>query len=83
MATNFFGMVRMVRACVPVMKGECRRVVNVGSIGGRIGLPYQARLHRTRRIMMYLLKEVCVLPSRVCGQCVCVCVCACVCAVCV
>lgn len=43
MATNFFGMVRMVRACVPRMTGECRRVVNVGSIGGRIGLPYQAR----------------------------------------
>ena len=52
MATNFFGMVRMVRACVPRMTGECRRVVNVGSIGGRIGLPYQSMYSASKAAAM-------------------------------
>mmetsp|Transcript_13147 Transcript_13147/g.31879 ORF Transcript_13147/g.31879 Transcript_13147/m.31879 type:complete len:360 (-) Transcript_13147:392-1471(-) len=52
MATNFFGMVRMVRACVPCMTGECRRIINIGSIGGRIGLPYQSMYSASKAAVM-------------------------------
>jgi len=54
MSTNFFGAVRMVRRATRVMKRAKNvsrdrranapkgRIINVGSIGGRIGLPYQS-----------------------------------------
>ena len=52
MATNFFGAVRMVRACVPLMTGEMRRVINIGSVGGRIGLPYQSMYSASKAAVM-------------------------------
>lgn len=41
--TNFWGTVRVVREVLPVMRGQGRgRVVLVGSLGGLVGLPFQA-----------------------------------------
>jgi NAD(P)-dependent dehydrogenase (short-subunit alcohol dehydrogenase family) len=43
METNFMGVWRVCRAVLPAMRAAGRgHVVNVGSIGGRVGLPYQA-----------------------------------------
>lgn len=39
--TNFFGAVRVLRAVVPVMRGQgAGKIIVIGSIGGLIGLPY-------------------------------------------
>ena len=41
--TNFWGVVRVVQAALPVMRRQgSGRIVLVGSIGGVIGLPFQA-----------------------------------------
>lgn len=41
--TNFLGVWRVCRAVLPAMRAAGRgHIVNVGSIGGRVGLPYQA-----------------------------------------
>ena len=52
MATNFHGVVRMVRHCVPAMVGTVRRVVTIGSIGGRIGLPYNSMYSASKAATM-------------------------------
>ena len=40
--TNFFGVHRMVREVVPIMiKQNKGKIINVGSFGGRLGLPFQ------------------------------------------
>jgi NAD(P)-dependent dehydrogenase (short-subunit alcohol dehydrogenase family) len=52
MGTNFFGVVRMVRHCVPAMTGTCKRIVTVGSIGGRIGLPYNSMYSASKSATM-------------------------------
>jgi NAD(P)-dependent dehydrogenase (short-subunit alcohol dehydrogenase family) len=39
---NFFGVLRVCRAALPVMRQQGRGyIVNIGSIGGLIGIPYQ------------------------------------------
>jgi NAD(P)-dependent dehydrogenase (short-subunit alcohol dehydrogenase family) len=40
--TNFFGVARVVVAALPALRARSGRVVVLGSIGGVIGLPYQA-----------------------------------------
>lgn len=43
MEVNFFGVLRVCRAALPVMRSQGDGyIVNVGSIGGLIALPYQA-----------------------------------------
>lgn len=43
METNFMGVWRVCRAVLPAMRAAGRgHIVNVGSIGGRVGLPFQA-----------------------------------------
>ena len=40
---NFFGVVRVCRAVLPIMRRQQGgHIVNIGSIGGLIGIPYQA-----------------------------------------
>ncbi|MEA3239233.1 MAG: SDR family oxidoreductase [Candidatus Bipolaricaulota bacterium] len=47
--TNFFGMLRVCRRALPVMrKVRHGTIVNVSSLGGRIGLPYQGLYSATK-----------------------------------
>ena len=40
--TNFFGAHRMIREIVPIMTENGKgRIINVGTFGGRLGLPFQ------------------------------------------
>jgi len=40
--TNFFGVARVAKAALPALRASRGRLVVVGSIGGVVGLPYQA-----------------------------------------
>jgi short-subunit dehydrogenase len=41
MATHFWGPLFFIRACLPIMKSQRRgHIVNVASIGGRVGVPH-------------------------------------------
>ena len=47
--TNFFGIHRMVREIVPIMiKQNEGRIINIGTFGGRIGLPFQGAYSSTK-----------------------------------
>lgn len=47
--TNFFGVVRVCQAVLPHMRERgSGRIVNIGSIGGRIAIPYQAFYSATK-----------------------------------
>jgi NAD(P)-dependent dehydrogenase (short-subunit alcohol dehydrogenase family) len=47
--TNYFGTVRILRAVLPAMRQRRRgRIVVIGSIGGLIGLPFQAHYSATK-----------------------------------
>ncbi len=41
MQTNFYGVVRMIQAVLPGMRAKgSGKIINIGSIGGFLGLPY-------------------------------------------
>jgi NAD(P)-dependent dehydrogenase (short-subunit alcohol dehydrogenase family) len=42
MSVNFLGTVRTVRSCLPSLRNSKGRIVVVGSLAGRIGMPFQA-----------------------------------------
>ncbi|HEY7078803.1 MAG TPA: SDR family oxidoreductase [Nitrososphaeraceae archaeon] len=47
--TNFFGVVRVTQQVLPVMrKQKSGKIVNVSSVGGRIGLPALSAYHSTK-----------------------------------
>ena len=58
METNFFGMVRTVRCAVPAMTGPYKRIINIGSIGGRIGLPFQSMYSASKAAVIGLTKVI-------------------------
>jgi NAD(P)-dependent dehydrogenase (short-subunit alcohol dehydrogenase family) len=42
MRVNFLGTVRTVRSCLPQLRRSKGRIIIVGSLAGRIGMPFQA-----------------------------------------
>jgi short-subunit dehydrogenase len=42
MNVNFLGTVRTVRACLPQLRSSRGRIIIIGSLAGRIGMPFQA-----------------------------------------
>ena len=47
--TNLFGTLRVCRAVLPIMRRQgCGTIINVSSIGGRIGLPFQGVYSATK-----------------------------------
>jgi NAD(P)-dependent dehydrogenase (short-subunit alcohol dehydrogenase family) len=47
--TNFFGVVRVTQQVLPIMrKQKCGTIVNISSVGGRMGIPSLSAYHSTK-----------------------------------
>ena len=46
---NYFGALRLIRAVLPAMRGQgSGRIINVSSLAGRLGLPFQSHYSATK-----------------------------------
>jgi NAD(P)-dependent dehydrogenase (short-subunit alcohol dehydrogenase family) len=54
METNFFGLYRLSQACLPLLRrkvhhsGGTAKLINIGSVGSLIGIPWQAFYHASK-----------------------------------
>lgn len=52
--TNFFGVHRMVRACVPHFRKQgSGMIINMGSFGGRLAIPYQTHYSASKAALAF------------------------------
>lgn len=57
--TNFFGVARTLRAALPAMRGRgAGRLIVVGSVAGRIGMPHQSVYAATKHALEGLVESV-------------------------
>jgi NAD(P)-dependent dehydrogenase (short-subunit alcohol dehydrogenase family) len=57
--TNFFGVIRVTKQVLPVMREQNSGIiVNVSSVGGRIGLPVLSAYHSTKFAMEGLSESI-------------------------
>ncbi|NLS77155.1 MAG: SDR family oxidoreductase [Chloroflexi bacterium] len=65
--TNFFGVLRTCRAVLPIMRRQgSGRIINIGSLGGRIGVPYQG-IYTATKFALEGLTETLRAEVRACG----------------
>jgi NAD(P)-dependent dehydrogenase (short-subunit alcohol dehydrogenase family) len=60
METNFFGLYRLSQACLPLLRrkvhhsGGTAKLINIGSVGSLIGIPWQAFYHASKFALLGL-----------------------------